>query len=140
MVNVGVSIVVVSPEGRILLGKRAEKGEVGSFGWNTPGGKVEEGEGIREAAVRELREEAGLEIRPEELKFLGVIESRFTKHYVTFVFLLECSGIQAKPSEEVMKWKWFREAPDDLFPPTRDALELFELYKKTGSAIFLDKR
>jgi 8-oxo-dGTP pyrophosphatase MutT (NUDIX family) len=39
-------------------------------GLTFPGGKVEEGEDIREAAVREIREEVGIEIEPLALTWL----------------------------------------------------------------------
>lgn len=39
-----------------------------------PGGKVEAGESIREAAARECLEESGLALQPEHLKWRGVIE------------------------------------------------------------------
>lgn len=42
--------------------------------WNGPGGKVEGGESIREAAVRECLEESGLELQPSDLQWKGVVE------------------------------------------------------------------
>lgn len=62
-VQVGVSVVVTrlfsDGKWRVLLGRRQN-----SFGnglWSVPGGKPDAGETPKEAAVRELREETGLE-------------------------------------------------------------------------------
>jgi ADP-ribose pyrophosphatase YjhB (NUDIX family) len=51
-----VSAVVVDDDGRVLLVRNAW-----SDGWIAPGGNVEPGEALRAAAVREVREETGVE-------------------------------------------------------------------------------
>ncbi|MEU5262427.1 NUDIX hydrolase [Amycolatopsis sp. NPDC021455] len=48
-------------EGRVLLVRRRVK--EGSLSWQFPGGEIEEGESANEAAVRETREETGLEVK-----------------------------------------------------------------------------
>ncbi|MFM7141247.1 MAG: NUDIX hydrolase [Alphaproteobacteria bacterium] len=53
----GVMTVLVSPEGRVLLLRRAIP-----FLWDLPGGGIERGESPGVAAVRECREETGYEV------------------------------------------------------------------------------
>ncbi|MGY1823663.1 NUDIX hydrolase [Geodermatophilus sp. SYSU D00079] len=65
-------VVVLDPAGRVLLlGARltdpaVPPGDV--LFWYTPGGGVEDGESVREAAVRELAEEIGLVVAPGDLE------------------------------------------------------------------------
>ena len=55
MVNLGVNVAVID-DGRVLLTQR-EDFEV----WCLPGGAVEDGESLAQAAIRELQEETGIE-------------------------------------------------------------------------------
>lgn len=57
---------VLIQDGKILLIKRRYPPAVGK--WSLPGGVIEPGEGLAEAARRELKEETGLEAEP-----LGVL-------------------------------------------------------------------
>lgn len=49
-------------DGRLLIQRRPVEGLLGGL-WEFPGGKVEPGEDAKQAAVRETREETGLEVR-----------------------------------------------------------------------------
>lgn len=53
--------VILQPDGRFLLGRRPAGTAYAGY-WEFPGGKVEEGETPRQALVRELREEMGMEV------------------------------------------------------------------------------
>jgi len=54
-----VAVIVTSAE-RVLVGRRRD----GMPRWTFPGGGIEPGETAQEAAVREVREETGLLVRP----------------------------------------------------------------------------
>ena len=57
-----VAAAVLMRDGRYLLARRP-KGKVYAGYWEFPGGKVEAGESIRDALVRELREELGIAVK-----------------------------------------------------------------------------
>jgi 8-oxo-dGTP diphosphatase len=63
--KLAVGTIIAMPDGRIVLVKRAI--EPGHGLWVFPGGYVDRGEDVRLAAVREAREEAGIEIRLDGL-------------------------------------------------------------------------
>ena len=52
-------VILLSPEGRVLLLRRSGAGDHEGE-WCFPGGKIEDGETVAEAAVRETKEETGL--------------------------------------------------------------------------------
>ncbi len=63
--KVAVGTVITNDEGHIVLVRRAI--EPGYGKWVFPGGFVDRGEEVRAAAIREAREEAGLDIRLDRL-------------------------------------------------------------------------
>jgi len=86
---VGVGAIIIEAS-RVLLVKRAHPPLQAQ--WSIPGGVLEIGEMIREAAVREAREETGLVVEPEDLlgvydRILRDIDERVQYHYVLIDFL-----------------------------------------------------
>ncbi|MGN6504531.1 MAG: (deoxy)nucleoside triphosphate pyrophosphohydrolase [Tepidisphaeraceae bacterium] len=62
---VAVAIGIVIERGRLLICQRKATAVLGGL-WEFPGGKVEPGESDADAAIRELREELGIVVRPIE--------------------------------------------------------------------------
>ena len=101
---------VILREGKILLIKRSDNGL-----WAVPGGLVEVGETLAEAAQRELWEETG--IRGQVTQLLGIFDSRLwhsrTKaHLYHAVFLAEATDVFPRTSSESTEVAFFGE--DDL--------------------------
>lgn len=78
-------------ENKLLLLKRHPDKPQGST-WGVPGGKIEEGESIRDCVIREIQEEAGLDINDDGLKQIGSLFCRIPNgnrplNYVFHLFL-----------------------------------------------------
>jgi ADP-ribose pyrophosphatase YjhB (NUDIX family) len=113
---VGVGAIIIE-DARVLLVKRAHPPLQAQ--WSIPGGVLEVGELIREAAVREAREETGLIVEPEDL--LGVYdrilrnpEERVQYHYVLIDFLCRRVGGELLAASDAAEVRWF--AREELAP------------------------
>lgn len=86
--------------GRTLMIHRNRKpGDVHRGKWNTLGGKMEPGETPEECAIREVREESGLEVKNPRLR--GVITfPEFADEQDWFVFVFTCTEFTGELKEE----------------------------------------
>lgn len=106
-----VSVLPTDGEGRVLLVRHLGDDE----GWTVLGGVVEVGESPRQTAVREAREEIGVEVRLTGLlDVLGGPDYEVTyPHgdrcaYVTTVYTAEViAGLPAPDEDEVAALNWF---------------------------------
>ncbi|MBZ5547289.1 MAG: NUDIX hydrolase [Acidobacteriia bacterium] len=106
---VGVGAVIVE-HGRVLLIRRGQPPLLGE--WSLPGGVLECGETLREATVREAREESGLVV--ETVDMLGVYErvirsddGRVRYHYVLIDFLCRPIAGELKAGSDASEARWF---------------------------------
>ncbi len=106
---VGVGAIIIE-DARLLLVKRAHPPLQAE--WSIPGGVLEVGELMRQAAVREAREETGLIVEPGEL--LGVYDrivrdadERVQYHYVLIDFLCRRVAGDLAAASDAAEVRWF---------------------------------
>jgi 8-oxo-dGTP diphosphatase len=125
MVRVGVGAVVRRADGALLMVRR--RGVHGDGTWATPGGHLDFGESPEACAVREAREETGVEVaNPRLVATTNDVMPEDGRHYVTLWVLLDhvAGDGSALATHELDEVRWFaRDAlPEPLFASTANAI------------------
>jgi 8-oxo-dGTP diphosphatase len=125
-----VDIIIELPNGGIVMIKRKNP----PHGWALPGGFVDYGESLENAAIREAREETSLDVQLTEQFYAYSDPSRDARHHtVSVVFIATAAGTPAGADDATVA-RVFREneIPNPVvFDHARILLEYFR-YKKTG--------
>ena len=101
----GASVIVVH-EGKVLLGKRNKKNATGM--WLIPGGGIGFGEKMIDAAVREIKEETGIDIEnPEFVCFKELINLPADYHSIVFFFKAKPRHTNIKVSDDLSEAGFF---------------------------------
>ena len=118
--------VLVLDDNKVLLGKRL--GEPGKNKWALPSGYVEFEEDFLSTAIREVKEETGLEI--EVISILHV-QSAFLPpeyHFLSMFLLAQEIGGSLNPGDDMEEVRWFSVAeplPEMAFAPDRDLIQKY---------------
>ena len=121
---VSAATIVLNEQGELLLIKGPRRG------WEMPCGQVEEGESLKEAAVRETKEESGIDV--EVIKFCGIYQN-VSGSVCNTLFLARPIGGEPTTSPESLEvgffplqealqmvtWNNFRQRIEDCLDETR---------------------
>ena len=121
---VSAATIVLNEKGELLLIKGPRRG------WEMPGGQVEEGESLKEAAVRETKEESGIDV--EVIKFCGIYQN-VSGSVCNTLFLarpiggeptissesLEVGFFPLQEALQMVTWNNFRQRIEDCLDETR---------------------
>jgi 8-oxo-dGTP pyrophosphatase MutT (NUDIX family)/outer membrane lipoprotein SlyB len=104
-----VACVAVLKDGKMLMGKRRDNGK-----WTNPGGHLEEGEAPIDGAIRELYEEAGIKVSPNQMTHLATevvtppgAGTKLKVHaYKVNLGDKTPTSMKQDPDNEVFRWHW----------------------------------
>ena len=131
-VKVGVGVYIFNEKHQLLLGLRKSAHANGT--WCAPGGHMEYGESNEQAAIRETKEETGLDICPEDINLFGTTNDFFKesgKHYITLHLL--CKHYTGTPKimepDKCAEWRWFDLdcLPSNLMLSNKNFLEQYNI-------------
>lgn len=110
IIKVGVGIYIFNAKHQLLLGLRQSNHAKNT--WCAPGGHMEYGETNEAAAIRELKEETGIDTTSQDLILKGVTNDFYKesgKQYITLHFICEhyTGTPQIIEPDKCAEWKWF---------------------------------
>ncbi|MEM6406204.1 MAG: NUDIX domain-containing protein [Pseudomonadota bacterium] len=106
-----VGALVTGPDDKILITQTTKwRGT-----WGVPGGKVDWGETLEQALLREFREEVGLDLHQVRFALLqeAVNDPQFihTSHFILVNYYAHSQNETIIPNEEIVRWAWV--TPDE---------------------------
>lgn len=116
-------------DGRVLMLRRFNTGyEDGNY--SVPAGHLDGGETVAQAAIREAREETGVELSPENVAVVGTMHRKSESERVDFFVAVrtwrgEPSNCEPEKCDE-LTWAPLDALPPNTIPYVRRALQNYE--------------
>lgn len=127
---------VILNQNKVLIIKRDDRDQVGAGAWECAGGKIDFGETLEDALLREVREEVGLDVTVEKLLYAATFYTDPTREVIVLTYKCRAEHTQVLLSEEHSEYRWVDE--DEfrrvLHPPIIADMEKYgalgEIYKR----------
>jgi len=121
----GVATIIIDND-RALLLKRSPNKKYSPGVWGLPGGVVEKGEGDKQAAIRETKEETGLDVILENDYFYEYIYEG--ENFSIFVFKTDKYTGDIILSEEHTEYKWVDKKTYEEMKLSQSTLPILDNY------------
>lgn len=127
-IRVGSAVVIENDKGEILLAKSNKEPVKGQ--WTVPGGGIKFCEKIKDAVIREIKEETGLDI--ELTKFITVYELIIPEkeHRIIFYHKGKPKSGKTKTSDDISEVVWVK--PENIKKLNKVAYTVFDVLKIAG--------
>ena len=117
--------VIIQKDNKVCMIKRKNTGYMDGY-YAFVGGHVEKGESLKQAGIREVKEECGVVIKAEDMNFVGGIrngkrEDYFNYYYVVSNFEGKLQNMEEDKCEEIV-WIDKNAIPDNTVDNDKRAL------------------
>lgn len=134
-IQTGAAIIIRNEKGQILLQERTDRNK-----WGLPGGCQDLGEDLRNTAVREVYEETGIMINPNEIELIDTLSGSSRKNsypngdivynntslYLADVSMIDESNLKGDSETKKLRFFDLNEVPENLMD--RDLIKVYSDY------------
>lgn len=118
---------ILAKNNEILLIKRATTGLMDGF-YSIPAGKLDEGEELSRATIREIKEEVGVDVKKEDLRLANAQHCQFNgERWINFFYITEKWDGEPKVCEphkhSEIKWVNVNSLPENIIPYVKKGIE-----------------
>ncbi|MFA5258893.1 MAG: NUDIX hydrolase [Candidatus Pacearchaeota archaeon] len=123
----------------LFLKRNEEKRKRNNADWGNVGGRVELGEKLIDACIREAKEEIKVDLDPEKLKLIEIKETPYLTeifhalHFVYATILDEDEKITINSESDEYKWFDVNNLPEKTLDSKDDLIKLSNIAKKEFS-------
>lgn len=127
----GCVLSLILQDNKILMILRKNKPDAGNY--NLVGGRMEEGETVKQAIIREIKEEVGLSVQDKDIKVVSTLHRLCdNKKWNSIEFVVVINSFNGVPENlepefcEKLDWIDINNLPENISPYARTAIENYK--------------